>query len=150
MLNEIRSRFSYIFRQTQTGGGKPQIDLQTILTSEPFFIEEQPVIPFEVFHGEIGILGFKLGRLVYITDASRIPSASIEAIGKPYILVVNALRYTAHPTHFSLKESLAFIAKVQPDNAYLIHMTHKFLHRKLETETPENVAPAYDGLRIEW
>ncbi len=64
------ARFGYIFRNTQEGGGKPQVDLKLIQAQRVFSVNEQQILPLEVHHGEMSILGFRFDGLDYITDAS--------------------------------------------------------------------------------
>ena len=145
-LEEIRHRFDYIFKQTQEGGGKPQINLKEI--NAPFEILNQKIIPIPVMHGEIPINGFRIGNFSYITDASFIPESSMNLLEGTKNLVINALRFEPHPTHMNLEEALAVIDKIKPEKAWLIHLTHKFHHRRDQKFLPKNVYFAYDGLRI--
>ncbi len=146
-LDEISNRFDYIFKPTQIGGGKPQIELINIIGD--FHIKEQKITPIEVLHGEIPITCFRIGNLVYITDASFISNESLDIMKGAKILVINALRVEPHPTHFSLGQSLEVASKIKPDKTFLIHLTHHFKHKRDTIRLPENVYFAYDGLKIE-
>lgn len=158
---EIRERFGYIFRKSQTGGGKPRLELHTVEAGVPFEVSEAnganganavSVTPVAVVHGEIPILGYVIGSLCYITDASKIPEPSYEQISRlgVKLLVLNALRYEPHPTHFSIAESLEAVRRIGPERAYLIHFTHNVKHSVIEKELPPNVFPAFDGLSVEF
>jgi len=177
-LGEIRERCGYMFRETQEGGGKPKVALNEIEPYREFTVGGTKVTPFTVMHGEIPILGYRIGGLVYITDASAIPDKSLELIrSEPVdVLVVNALRYAPHPTHFNLDQALEFIAKVKHRSmtsisprdftltdsgtsshpresltrAYLVHVTHHFGQAKTQAELPKDVYLAYDGLEAEY
>lgn len=66
------------------------------------------------------------------------------------VLVVNALRFTEHYSHFNVAEALALIARVAPREAYLTHMSHDIgLHAVTEPTLPRGVHMAYDTLQIE-
>ena len=147
-LEEIQSRFDYIFKETQEGGGKPQLDLHWLEAGRKFFINRQKIFPLAVMHGEIPILGFQIGGLSYITDANYLPPESFEHIQHTPVLVINALRYRTHPTHFHLEQTLQLIREIQPERAYLVHMTHDMKHAEVETTLPPNVFLAYDNLEI--
>ncbi|MBD3304912.1 MBL fold metallo-hydrolase [candidate division KSB3 bacterium] len=147
-LAEIQSRFRYIFTLTQEGGGKPQLELHRVEAQRAFAINGQTILPLEVFHGVIPILGFQIGDLSYITDASFLPPNTLEALKHTKILVLNALRFRYHPTHFTLEQSLEIIRQIQPDTAYLVHMTHDIKHAEVEHSLPPNVHLAYDDLAI--
>ncbi len=151
-LSEVKARYSYLFKRTQKGGGKAQLDLHHIKPHKNFQLAGIQIEPLEVLHGKLSILGYRIDNLVYITDASRLPIKTLQNLKEhpPKILVLNALRYRPHPTHFSLEESLKVIESLQPEQTFLIHLTHRFEHSKLYSELPSNVCPAYDGLEIKW
>jgi phosphoribosyl 1,2-cyclic phosphate phosphodiesterase len=145
-LEEIERRYDYIFKETQTGGGKPQVNLNKI--SDVFNIKETKIIPIPVLHGEIPILGFRIGGLSYITDASFIPEKSMELLNGTETLVINALRFDPHPTHFGLAQAVDIINLIRPRQAYLIHLTHQFSYERDSGNLPAGIHFAYDGLQI--
>jgi len=149
-LAEIRERFSYIFRKTQEGGGKPQVDLRLIQAQRVFSINDQQILPLEVRHGEISILGFRLDGLSYITDASYLSPETLASLKQTEVLVINALRFRSHPTHFTLEQTLEMITQIQPRRAYLVHMTHDMRHAEVAKLLPPHVQLAYDNLEISW
>jgi phosphoribosyl 1,2-cyclic phosphate phosphodiesterase len=145
-LDEIRNRFDYIFKPTQEGGGKPRLRLNEV--TKTFSIGELEIIPIPVLHGIIPILGYRIGDISYITDASRIPPESMKLLEGTKALVLNALRPEPHPTHFSLDEALEIAAKVGAESTYLVHMTHHFKQEEDGKKLPKNVFFAYDGLAV--
>ena len=86
----------------------------------------------------------------YCTDCNRIPEDSMKVLTSLEILVIDALRPTPHPTHFSLPETLALLAVLRPRSSYLIHMGHDLEHQETEKALPESVRLAYDGLVLEF
>lgn len=149
VLDQIKERFSYIFAN-RPYPGVPKVILNAIHPLQSFDILGLEISPFRVWHGELGILGYKIKNLVYITDAHHLDDQTIEYIGSPDVLVVNALRHKPHPTHFDLQEALAFIEKVKPRKAYLIHISHALgKHELISKQLPEHVFLAYDGLQLE-
>lgn len=146
-IQQIRKRFSYIFENTQQGGGKPLITLKTI--TKPFKAAGFKIIPIPLWHGKLKVLGFRIGGLAYCTDVSRIPDQSYKLLKGLKVLVIDALRRSTHPTHFCLSEALEEIEKIAPEHAILTHMTHEFDHVQLEKELPYKVEPAFDGMVIE-
>ena len=147
-IDEIVKRYSYIFKETQEGGGKPQLDLHFI--NGEFNLNNQLIKPIGILHGKIPILGYRIGDLTYITDASFISEESMEKIAGSRILIINALRIEPHPTHFSLNEALEIIGMIKPERSYLTHLTHKFLHERDRKNLPVNVFFGYDGLEINY
>ncbi len=93
--------------------------------------------------------GFRFGALAYAPDVSRMPEESIEALRGLEVLVIDALRYTPHPSHFSVAEALALIETVRPQRAILTNLHTDLDYETLRRELPPGVEPAYDGMRIE-
>lgn len=108
------------------------------------------IMPLPIDHAPgLGILGYKIGHLAYITDCKTMPPATLEAIKGIDTLVINALRIKEHRSHMNLSEALNVIKSVNPRVAYLTHISHQMgLHADTETQLPPNVHLAYDGLEI--
>ncbi|MBC8143185.1 MAG: MBL fold metallo-hydrolase [Armatimonadetes bacterium] len=146
-LDHLRTVFSYVFRETQTGGGKPQISLHEIMPLVPFDLCGVTVTPLTVIHGNLPVTALKFGsRFAYVTDVSHIPDATRPHLCGLDTLILGTVRYEPHPTHFGLWDALAEIADVSPQRAYLTHLGHGFDYATLDGETPANVAPCRDGL----
>ena len=99
-------------------------------------------------NGERGA-GGREKRIAYVSDCHGIPEASVEKLRGVDTLVLNCLREREHPTHLSLAAALAYIGRIAPRRAYLIHMCHDFTHEEWLRKLPKGVEPAYDGLEIE-
>lgn len=143
----IREQFSYVFNEKKYPG-VPEVNLHTI-ENKPFTVEGVEFIPILVKHMHLPVFGFRVGNFTYITDANSIPEEEKKKIYGSEILVLNALRHTSHPSHFTLNESIAQINELKPKTAYLIHMSHEIgLHEETEENLPENIRLAFDGLRL--
>ena len=95
------------------------------------------------------ILGYRIGPLAYITDANHIESEELLKLKDCRLLVLNALRKQKHFSHFSLPEALQIISTIHPHQAYLTHISHEMgLYAEVESQLPENVHLAYDGLQV--
>jgi phosphoribosyl 1,2-cyclic phosphate phosphodiesterase len=147
-MEEITERFSYIFSSIGPGGGKPQI--------EPHVIEDGPVregsvslLPVPLLHGDMPIYGYRVGDFAYLTDCSAIPEEGYVLLEGVEVLVIDALRYRPHPTHFHLEAALEAARNIGSPATYLTHMCHDLEYFRLLDELPEGVEPAYDGLSIE-
>jgi phosphoribosyl 1,2-cyclic phosphate phosphodiesterase len=156
-LEEIRERFSYIFRTTQKGGGKPRIE-PIAVDASPFRVRDLTFTPLPVLHGNLRILGYRVGPFAYITDCSKMPEETLQLLEGVEVLVLNALRYTPHPTHLSIDEALSLIEVIKPRAGYLTHLCHDIDHEMLAQdltrrhargETSVLVEPAYDGLVLD-
>ena len=144
----IRRAFSYIWNESQPGGGKPQLELHEV--EDPFTHAGVRIVPIPVAHGEWTILGFRVGNFAYITDTNGIPPSSMELLRGVEILALDGLRPAPpHPTHFTIDEAIAAARAVGARETYLIHLTHDIDHDAFETTLPEGFRLAYDGLVLE-
>jgi phosphoribosyl 1,2-cyclic phosphate phosphodiesterase len=148
-LREIRQRFSYIFAETQEGGGKPKVNLQTVEPYKEFKIKGMPVMPLPVKHGEMDVLSFRIGKFVYMTDVSAIPEKNFPLLAGLEALVLDALRPEEHPTHFNLEQAIDAAARIGAKKTYFTHIAHRLEHVETEKSLPEGVFLAYDGLILE-
>lgn len=147
-FSHIQKTFHYIFDgNTSYAGTLSQVTLQPI-GGEPFSLGGMGVTPVEVLHGDMPILAYRFGRFAYVTDCSEIPPASREKLLGLDLLILNALRYDPHPTHFHLQAALKAIKTLRPRRVLLTHMTHQIDHRKAGKELPEHVGLAYDGMVV--
>ena len=134
--------------------GIPRIELRKVVPGSTFRVsnakgDEIDIIPFRVMHGRLPILGFRIGKMAWITDMLTMPDESYPLLEDLDLLIINALRIDTHWTHQSLDEALAQISTIQPREAILIHMSHQIgLHAKVEEKLPKNVHLAYDGMKI--
>ncbi|MBK7233118.1 MAG: MBL fold metallo-hydrolase [Saprospiraceae bacterium] len=148
VVQDLQKRFQYIFGDNDYPG-IPKLDLITIDQNSEFLIKGLPVRPLPVIHGQLPILGFAIGPLAYITDAKYIDHTVLDSIKGIDCLVVNALHFEEHHSHFNLQQALDTIQKIQPKVAYLVHMSHHMGKTKnLESQLPTKVFLAYDGLEI--
>lgn len=147
--DHLRIRMPYCFVDKKYPG-VPRIYLQEVEAGIPFYIHETEIIPLQVMHGRLPILGYRIGgRLGYITDMLTMPDASYEQLGGLDVLIVNALRTQSHLTHQSISEALATAERIGAKETYFIHMSHHAgLHAELSKQTPSHVHYAYDGLEI--
>lgn len=150
LLNE---RFGYCFRSPPGSQYPPLVDEGRIALGVPVVIDGPggPVeaLPFDMEHGDIHALGFRFGDVAYASDVSALPDESMAVLRDLDLLIVDALRHTPHPTHFSLSEALALIAEVKPRRAVLTNLHTDLDYRELAKSLPPGVMPAFDGLRLE-
>jgi len=143
----LRREFSYIFAEVKYPG-LPQIDMHTIATA-PFYIGSTEIVPLEIMHYKLPILGFRMNEFTYITDAKTISDETVEKIRGTKILVINALQKQSHISHFTLDEAIEFAQRIGAETTYLTHMSHNLgLHEQIEKELPNNIKLAYDGLTL--
>ena len=143
----LNREFPYVFEDLKYPG-VPEINLH-LIDEKPFVINGVHIEPIEVFHYQLPVLGFKIGELCYITDANSISENSMSKIKNCKVLVINALRKEKHISHFNLEEAIALIKELNPERAYLTHISHQLgKHKDVENELPENIFCAFDTLEI--
>ncbi len=144
VLKEIKSKFLYAFDNSYPG--VPKLSLHTVNEQE-IKLGDMSIQPIRLLHYNLPILGYRIGKLAYITDASFIEETEKKKLEGTEYLIVNALRKEKHPTHFNLEEALQLIDEINPRQAFLTHISHQMgLYREYSRELPANVIPAYDGL----
>ncbi|MEO0388556.1 MAG: MBL fold metallo-hydrolase [Pseudomonadota bacterium] len=146
----LTARFGYAFVQPEGSAYPPILDLHTIdgafeITGAGGAI---PFQPFPVAHGSIRSLGFRIHDMAYLPDVSEMTEAAWAAVAGLDLWILDALRYTPHPTHAHLALALDWIAEAAPRRAVLTNMHIDLDYATLAAETPAHVAPAYDGLRL--
>ena len=131
--------------------GVPLLNLHTVVLHEQISVGDIDIIPFQVMHGKLPILAFRIGTLAYITDMKTIEETEMQYLQGIDTLVVNALRRTKeHHSHQLLDDAIAFAKRVGARQTYLIHCTHQMgFHAEVSRLLPEGVFLAYDGLVIE-
>ncbi len=145
--------FDYIFVEGRDHPGFPRVTPHVIEPMQKLKFGEIEVTPLQIFHGERPILSYQFEhddhRLVYATDCSRIPDESLEAMKGCDVFIVDALRHTEHPNHFSLAQALEVIERINPQRAFLTHLTHDLGHAVTEAGLPARVRIATDNLELE-
>lgn len=149
----IGSRFGYCFRAPAGSLYPPIADEHRIEIGVPVVIEgpggDISALSFDMEHGTSRALGFRFDAIAYASDVSRLPDESVAALSGLDILIVDALRYTPHPTHYSVADALALIERVRPARAILTNLHTDLDYETLRADLPSGIVPAYDGLRIE-
>jgi len=151
--NRIVPSFAYCFT-APPGSGYPPILNQHLIESGEKLTVHGPggsitVLPFTQDHGDIFSLGFRIGNFAYSCDLSGIPDQSIAAVSGLDLWILDALRPAPHPSHLSLQEALDLVALRQPRQAVLTNLHIDLDYAATERDTPPNVAPGYDGMKID-
>jgi phosphoribosyl 1,2-cyclic phosphate phosphodiesterase len=147
----LYSRFRYVF---EGGGGYPAIcdivDLPGL--GEPFSLEGPsgaiPVTAFDQDHGDIRSVGYRFGEVAYSSDVVGLPDSAFAVLAGVRVWILDALRYTPHPTHANVEQALAWIEQVRPERAILTNLHVDLDYAELSARLPPGVEPAYDGLTV--
>lgn len=146
-ISQLRRQYHYAFEDPfPFFGGKPAVRLHEF--RGPFEAAGIPIVPLPVKHGRWTVHGFRIGGLVYITDAKEIPATTLDLMGDAEVLVINALRVEPHPVHLSLPEALALIKELRPRRSLIVHVSHHLGHEETSQRLPTGVELAYDGLTV--
>ncbi|MDI4664367.1 MBL fold metallo-hydrolase [Xanthobacter autotrophicus] len=149
----LHQRFGYCF-STPPGSAYPPI-----LTEHRFREGREIVVegaggpiaalPFRQRHGDIDSFGFRFGDVAYSSDVNGLPENSLGRLHDLDVWIIDALRETPHPSHFTLQEALDHVALVKPKRAILTNLHTDLDYAALEARLPATIVPAYDGLRFE-
>jgi phosphoribosyl 1,2-cyclic phosphate phosphodiesterase len=145
-------RFGYCFVKPPGSNYPPILNEHRIRAGEPVTIDGVggPItaLPFLQDHGDIASLGFRFGQAAYSSDVRDLAPDSIAALASLDLWIVDALRYTTHPSHFSVDEALTWIERIAPRRAILTNLHADLDYDELRSRLPPHVEPAYDGLKI--
>lgn len=146
----VRKDFDYAFARDKYRG-VPEIELHEIDPDRPFEVRGLRIVPVRGHHTDrFEVTGYRIGKLAYLTDFKTIEEREVAKLRGVEVLVVNALRFALHPSHFNVDEALALIRRVAPQRAYLTHMSHEIgLHAATDPTLPAGVHLACDTLQIE-
>ncbi|MCH5239527.1 MAG: UDP-N-acetylmuramate dehydrogenase [Muribaculaceae bacterium] len=145
--DDLHKRLDYCFRD-HLYPGVPSFEMHEI-DEAPFMIKGVKITPISVLHGELPIVGFRIGDFAYITDAKIIPEEEKEKLKGLDVLVINGLRFKNHFAHLTVDEALVLIDELKPSRAYLTHFCHEIgRHCDFEKKLPEGVKACYDGMVI--
>ena len=145
VLDQLKVEFAYAFTEKKYPG-IPQLKLHE-LTEGEFEIQGIKITPLPVLHMRLPVLGFRIGSFAYITDANEIPDETYQKLKGTEVLILNALQYEKHISHFNLNEAIEVAQKVGAKKTYFTHISHKLgLHKTVEKELPANIFLGFDGL----
>ena len=145
----ITQAFGYAFRTPDPSANVFRPHLVRKYINGPFDLAGQTWTPIPLLHGGMPVLGFRVGSLAYCTDVSQIPAASYELMQNLDVLVLDALTWHKHPTHFSIQEALIEVERIKPKRTLFTHIAHGVLHADTAARLPDGVELAYDGLIVE-
>lgn len=144
----LRPRFGYCF---DGAGGYPAIlDARPMPAPGDLVRVDGPggvieAMPLAQDHGGGPSLGFRFGPAAYNNDVVELPEETLSRLHGLKLWIVDALRYTPHPTHAHVEKSLSWISRLAPQRAVLTNLHIDLDYQRLAAETPEHVEPAFDG-----
>jgi len=149
----LHEAFAYCFKTPEGSSYPPILDEHRITAGIAFSITGAggtiDFMPFEQPHGNIVSLGFRIGDLAYCSDVSALDERALPHLENLDVWIIDALQYRAHPSHLNLEQTLEWIEKLRPKHAILTHMHTPMDYATVQSETPDHVEPAFDGMVIE-
>ena len=150
-LKDLARVFQYAFEDSRKI--RNYVRPEPIVMTGPFDLGKTTIVPVELPHGRAITNGliFQRGNrrlLAYMTDCQAVPPEAVEAARGVDVLVIDALRHTAHSTHLTVSQAMEVVEQIQPKKTFFIHMCHELGHAETEAALPENIRLSYDGLRI--
>lgn len=147
VLKVLQKRFDYIFETENRYPTAPEVDVNLISKHNSFVLDGLKIIPIEVQHGNLPILGYRFEDVAYLTDIKSISDVEKQKLSGVETLIITGLRFQPHATHFNIEEALAFAKEINPKKTYLTHISEPLgFHAEVEKQLPDNVFLAYDGL----
>jgi phosphoribosyl 1,2-cyclic phosphate phosphodiesterase len=150
--NSLVERFGYCFKTPDGSPYQPILNGHVIDGDQPVVVRgaggDIVAMPIPQRHGDISSLGWRVGNLAYSPDISDVPEEAIPRLQGLDVWIVDALRYTPHDSHFSIKQALAWSERLKPKRTILTHMTSEIDYETARQQLPETVEPAYDGMVI--
>jgi phosphoribosyl 1,2-cyclic phosphate phosphodiesterase len=144
----LKREFAYVFADKKYPG-IPELNINTIDGSKPFFVGDILVTPILVWHLKMPVLGFRFGDFTYVTDANRIDESEKEKIKGSKVMVINALRHKQHLSHYSLDEAIALVKELEIPEGYLTHISHQLgKYADINPTLPEGIQISFDGMQL--
>src|SRR5690606_9177179 len=148
-IGELSITFRYVFDEILIKHQAVPLVHMHKIENKPFMINDTELIPIEVLHRNLPVLGYRIKHFAYITDASFIPEEEEQKLFGLDVLILNALRERPHPTHFTTEEATRLAQKYGAKKTYFTHMTHEVFHNEVNESLPQNIELGYDGLSFE-
>ena len=146
-MKAIRRRFEYMFGPDRYPGAA-SIELKVL--KKPVKFQDVTITPLPVHHGDVDVMGFRVGNISYLTDVKSIPEKTRELIRGSEVLVLSGLRWEPkHPTHLTIPEAVEEANRLEVPRTFLIHMNSRVNHKKTNARLPSHVRLAYDQMVIE-
>ena len=149
-ITTIRKDFDYAFAENKYRG-VPEMRLHEIDNTQAFRVGDVEIVPIRGKHSErFEVTGFRIGPMAYMTDFKHLVDGEIEKLRGVELMIINALRFTPHDSHFCVAEAVEIVREIKPHKAYLTHMSHEIgLHASSAERLPDGVELAWDGMEIE-
>ncbi len=149
VIDNFSRRFDYIFSRENKYPGAPSVGINIVKPYQAFEFKGKNIIPVEVMHNQLPVMGYRIDDFCYLTDVKTINDHEKEKLKDLDVLVLSCLRTEAHPNHLNLEEALGLIEILSPKSCYLTHISNLMgFHEEVSSSLPLNVFLAYDSLTV--
>lgn len=150
VLKNLSKRFDYILLNDVKYPGVPSVKQHEVIENKDFMLSGKQVVPINGYHNRLQVFGYRFDNFAYLTDMKTLDEVAIDKLKNLDVLVINALRYEPHHSHFNVEEALEIVKKVSPKKTYFTHISHHLgFHKDVEDSLPNSVFLAYDNLTID-
>lgn len=146
--NNLTNIFAYAFQQISESNTSIPLVNVNIIKGKTFEIEGLKFVVLPLMHGNLQVLGFRIGNIAYCTDTNCIPEETIELMQDLDFLILDGLREKEHKTHFNIDQAITIAQKINAKQTYLTHIAHQTKHSEIDSQLPERINLAYDGLTL--
>tara|TARA_Y100000590_G_C15732339_1_gene1017465 strand:- start:2106 stop:2876 length:771 start_codon:yes stop_codon:yes gene_type:complete len=147
-ITHLKKRFDYCFKHTNY---YPPIVKANIIKRNFSLGKNNEKIKFEAFsvkHGMIKSLAYVFEKTAYISDCNDLALIKNDKLKNLKYLIIDCLKIQRNYAHFNLEESLYIIKHLKPKKTILTNLHHDLDYGFLLKRLPNNVHPAYDGLKL--
>lgn len=148
VIDDIRLRFAYVFEH-HAYPGAPRVQTNVITAYQPFTLGATAIMPLRVWHADLPILGYKIGKIAYLTDVKSLDQKTLDLLQDIDLLIISALRDQPHHSHITVEDAIGLANSTSAKSTYLIHMSHDL--GTVETwgsKLPKGIFAGYDGLTV--
>ena len=150
VIANLKRRFDYIFRTENRYPGAPAVQIKEIKENTSFYLSNKQVIPISGWHNTLQVFGFRVDNFAYLTDMKKIDDKNVEKLQHLEVLVINAIRYEPHHSHFNIDEALEMVNRLNPKSTYITHISHHLgFHDEVQQKLPKNIFLSYDCLTLQ-
>lgn len=148
-LDHMERIFEYAFDPAKRSQSSAPVVEPVLIDSDPFTVAGIECVPIPLSHGSMRVNGYRFGPIAYCTDCNEISDLGYERLNGVQFLILDALRYRHHPTHFTLDEAVEVAGRIGAKRTWFTHIAHDMKHATMESELHGAVGPAFDGLVVE-
>jgi len=148
-VSYLKSKFDYCFEPLKDPNKIFRPHLEANNVTESFSIKELPVVPFDVNHGSVKTMGYRIGDFAYAPDFKTIPDASLDLLNGVKVCLFDGFQHKEHFTHAHIDYTVGIVNKIGAERGVLTNLGIDLDYDALKSYLPAHIEPAYDGMEIQ-